>query len=512
MPAPTTTVADPLPLISPSVPMPAEHPMAWLTSAVPAAVAAVAGWTPQRRVDEADGYADTIASGADVLWADPRSAGSTEVGVDEVRHAIAHGLAILAHRPDGVSFGGLHWHAASGCRTCPGPGGWTLPPSSTDRETRGAYFTPRALADEIAGNAIGPFLVDGCHEDIASLRVADIACGSGAFLVAAARRIAAALLEVWTDGDRAYFTREYRAPDAPAAARAIAIDCVHGVDIDPASVELARLALRLLAPSDQLIDLKIRAGDALLGLGHPARKPPASFPPAASRFDWPSEFPEVFRSPHDVACGFDVVIGNPPYLGGNKLSSALGAAYREHLATAIAHGRRGPVDLAVYFWLRAHELVCDHGTVGVIGPAGLDRGANLRAWRDHLTRRGWRTYRTEPVRRWPSRSAAVGCRILYTHFRRWIEPEFTDAGDDLDQLPHTCDFTTDPPRYAETWRPRSGCARCQRLSGQGSQLLRTQLDGQAYELVRHPPAPDPAPVRPPRDDAARGGQLALFPP
>src|SRR5690606_34448536 len=67
---------------------------------------------------------------------------------------------------------------------------------------------------------------------------------------------------------------------------------------------------------------------------------------------WPLVFPEVFEDG-----GFDAIIGNPPFLGGQKLTGALGTAYREHLVHAIGRGARGSADLVAYFVLRAHGLL-----------------------------------------------------------------------------------------------------------------------------------------------------------
>lgn len=497
MSRPAATLADPQ----------VDHPMPWLTEAVPAAVAAVAGWSAERRRKEADGYVDAIACGADVLLADPQAARRAEISAGQVRDAIVYGLAILAHRPAGVTFAGLHWHANPDCRDCPGPGTWALSPDTAGREARGAFFTPRALAEEIAHNTVGPHLSDGEIMDIAGLQIADIACGSGAFLVAVARLLAQTHLALWTLGDARYFTEELDIPAEPSlygpwdrgvqtAAMMLAVDCVYGVDIDPLSVELARLALALLLPDHEMthtLQRQVRCGDSLLGDGQPWWDgAPTSLMDTPGRFDWPTAFPEVFDHRGGLdRVGFDVVLGNPPYLGGQKLRGTLSEAYRQHLIKNIAGGRRGNADLAVYFWLRAHELVCELGTVGIIGPANLMRGGNLRVWDDYLRQVAHRTlYRTEHGRRWPSTSASISCCLLYSVMRRWIDPQFRDHDPDDPGRGehHTCDFGIDPPRLGETWQPRPGCPRCDALAQATTLILRTEHDGQAYEIVRHRPA------------------------
>ncbi|MEU1813225.1 Eco57I restriction-modification methylase domain-containing protein [Micromonospora aurantiaca (nom. illeg.)] len=346
-------------LAAPAAPAPAVMP--WLAADVTAAIPATAAQPGQQQAADAERYADVIASGADLLWA-ALDAGDAEATTAEVRHAIAHGLAILAHRPGGVTFAGLHFHADD-CPDCPGPGTWSLPGTGVDRAGRGAFFTPRA-----------------------------------------------------------WFTNWHQSASPEAAARVAALQCLHGVDVDPLSIELSRLALQLLVPHQQTALPNLRVGDALVGRGNPYLPPASHYPAEASRFDWDCEFPGIFHSRPPWAAGFDAIVGNPPYLGGNKITAAYGDAYRDHLAHAIAHGRRGPVDLAVYFWLRAHELTSERGTIGMICPASIDRGLNGRTWQSHLDKTSWQLYRQEPARRWPSRSAGISIRLLYSSMDCDIPP------------------------------------------------------------------------------------------
>ncbi|WP_446730910.1 Eco57I restriction-modification methylase domain-containing protein [Pseudomonas sp. SST3] len=64
-------------------------------------------------------------------------------------------------------------------------------------------------------------------------------------------------------------------------------------------------------------------------------------------FHWPLEFPEVFSR---GAYGFNAIIGNPPFLGGQKISGVAGDLYREYLVCYLADGIRGSADLVSYFF------------------------------------------------------------------------------------------------------------------------------------------------------------------
>jgi hypothetical protein len=432
-------------------------PVNWdeITASVPAAAAAAAGWPVDRRVKEADQCADVIASGADVLLAGPAAA-RAEITPGQVREAIVTGLGILACRPGGAGFMGMHWHAGPArCVACPGPGTLPLFGVPGQGEGVGVVFTPRSLADDVVANALGVVTqpASTCHAaDIEALRVADPFCGTGAFLVAAARYLGDALAAAWDDRDEAEAANLcalYGTSDPVMAARALIIArCLYGVDLDPVSVELAGLALQLLAPecgTDHVLDVDdgdyerhvasksgsgragrharlvrppgpptarlpgLRAGDALAGrLGGPA---PHRMPPVPAPVHWPDAFPDVFR----YRGGFDAVISNPPFLGGNKIAGAFGQPYREHLITAIAGGKRTTADLAVYCWLRMHQLAHPDGVTGILGPDGLLHGDNAKLVISLLEQDGWRPYRMARDLRWPARTAAVRVCTVWTY-------------------------------------------------------------------------------------------------
>ena len=68
-------------------------------------------------------------------------------------------------------------------------------------------------------------------------------------------------------------------------------------------------------------------------------------------FHWPVEFPEVFMNGE----GFDVIVGNPPFIGGKRITGVFGTGYREYLVTRLANDVRGHADYVAYFFLRAFE-------------------------------------------------------------------------------------------------------------------------------------------------------------
>lgn len=138
------------------------------------------------------------------------------------------------------------------------------------RKLTGSYYTPDELVQELLDSALEPVVAarlaaqpDQAERVLLSISVIDPACGSGHFLLAAARRLATHLARVRSGGTPG--AEEYR-----HALRDVVTHCIHGVDRNPMALELARMALWLEAytPDRALgfLDHHLVCGDALLGL------------------------------------------------------------------------------------------------------------------------------------------------------------------------------------------------------------------------------------------------------
>ncbi|GLW62164.1 hypothetical protein Arub01_04080 [Actinomadura rubrobrunea] len=136
------------------------------------------------------------------------------------------------------------------------------------RKTTGSYYTPTDLIDELLKTTLDPVVAEYANrrhhpDDLLDIKVCDPACGSGHFLVAAARRIA-----------KRYAAMAYGDDEpTPAAIREamhkVVRSCIYGVDINPLAVELAKVSLWLesLQPGLPLafLDSHIKVGNSLLG-------------------------------------------------------------------------------------------------------------------------------------------------------------------------------------------------------------------------------------------------------
>jgi hypothetical protein len=137
-----------------------------------------------------------------------------------------------------------------------------------ERKTSGSYYTPDSLVVCLLDSALDPVLDEAVRQPdpesaLLSLTICDPACGSGHFLVAAARRLARRLASVRT-GD------EEPSPEALRhAMRDVAGRCIFGVDVNDMAVELCKVSLWMetLEPGRPLsfLDAHVKCGNSLLG-------------------------------------------------------------------------------------------------------------------------------------------------------------------------------------------------------------------------------------------------------
>ena len=137
------------------------------------------------------------------------------------------------------------------------------------RKTTGSYYTPDSLVQALLDTALDPVLdkteaeAGDPAKALLKLSVIDPACGSGHFLLAAARRIATRLARIRAEGTPSL-------TDFRHALRDVARCCIHGVDRNPMAVELTKVALWIETVDPGLplgfFDAQVRCGDALMGV------------------------------------------------------------------------------------------------------------------------------------------------------------------------------------------------------------------------------------------------------
>ena len=177
--------------------------------------------------------------------------------------------------------------------------------TGTDRRSSGTHYTPRSLTEPIVQYTLEPLVYVGPSEgkprdqwtlrpvgELLDLKICDMACGSGAFLVEACRYMSKRLVEAWDEIERKAGgigkvrilpdgkVSQGRPPDQPIpidpdermayARRLVAQRCLYGVDINPLACEMAKLSLWLLTLAKDkpftFLNHAMRCGDSLVGI------------------------------------------------------------------------------------------------------------------------------------------------------------------------------------------------------------------------------------------------------
>lgn len=150
--------------------------------------------------------------------------------------------------------------------------------------------------------------------------------------------------------------------------------------------------------SGELSRRRLKALSKDLPAGNRVRRP----------FHWPIEFPEVFC--HGKG-GFEALVGNPPFLGGQMISGTFGPSYKEYLAHHVSLDHAATADLVVFFFLRMFGLVRDEGYSGFLARRSLAEGKNREIGLERLINRGVTIYSAYTNIPWPGKASVIVHRI-----------------------------------------------------------------------------------------------------
>ena len=269
------------------------------------------------------------------------------------------------------------------------------------RKAGGVYYTPEYIVRYIVENTVGKLIEGRTPDKIAEMRFADIACGSGSFLLAVYD-----LLLIYHGN---YYNRnpgKARKGDcirhdgklylSLAKKREILLNNVFGVDIDAQAVEVCQLSLYLKLLQDEtttsarqyMLDFEhvaklkrllpdlgknIVCGNSLIGTDIlDGQLFPADEERKLNPMNFEDAFPEVMKRG-----GFDAIVGNPPYLY---------SAGQEHEAYFKAHFTLSEyqTDFYVYFIERAMQILKTGGRMGMIVSDSWIKGKYFTKLRQHL--------------------------------------------------------------------------------------------------------------------------------
>lgn len=129
-------------------------------------------------------------------------------------------------------------------------------------------------------------------------------------------------------------------------------------------------------------------------------------------FHWPLEFPEIFKGGEngDLSGGFDAFVGNPPFLGGKRISIEVSATYEKHLKRAFQ--AKGAADICCYFFRRGFDLLKQSkGTLGLLATNSITEGDSPAIGLEPIVESGGAIFRARPSFAWPGEAGVFVAQI-----------------------------------------------------------------------------------------------------
>ncbi len=287
------------------------------------------------------------------------------------------------------------------------------------RKAGGVYYTPQYIVDYIVRQTVGKLTESKTPEQISKLRIVDPACGSGSFLIGAYQYLLTWHHEYYKPefvrlteeaGNTALTTKQREAaikqrnklpltPDGAlttAVKKTILLNNIYGVDIDTQAVEVTKLSLLLKCMEGETqssmsaemrfgervlptLDSNIKSGNSLIDLDFYDGQ--IDFEPEIEKkikpFSWEQNFKDVFKQG-----GFDVVIGNPPYVRIQTFKE-ISSESVDYFKITYLSADYGNYDLYVIFIELGYELLKRNGLLGFILPNkffNTDYGEGIRKY------------------------------------------------------------------------------------------------------------------------------------
>ncbi len=242
-----------------------------------------------------------------------------------------------------------------------------LTENHTHRKEQGIYYTPIYIVDYIVRNTLGQLLKeDGKIAE--KIRVLDPACGSGSFLIKAFDM----LKEHYSGQDHKQTQLDIETGIPFKMKERILMENIFGVDLDKQAVEIAQLNLLLKIAEGKhrlpLLEHNIKCGNSLIENEAIAGN---------KAFTWNEQFSKIMKEG-----GFDIVIGNPPYVRVDNLRDTDKAYWKD-----IFDSTQGKYDLYYLFIESAFRWLKDKGICGFIVPNKFCAASSARKLREIIVTR-----------------------------------------------------------------------------------------------------------------------------
>ncbi len=250
------------------------------------------------------------------------------------------------------------------------------------RKAGGVYYTPQYIVDYIVKNTVGRLIERKTPKEISKIKILDPACGSGSFLIGA--------FQYLLDYHKDYYSQNGRpskgkkdnplTPDGnltSAEKKRILLNNIFGVDLDSNAVEVTKLSLLIkclegetdASIQQQLsiwhervlptLENNIKNGNSLIDTDFYSSELELGFERSIKPFNWNKSFSLVFDDG-----GFDIIIGNPPYVMLQNLEKREVFEYSAKKYKSAKY----KIDTYQLFIERSITLLRENGLLGFITP------------------------------------------------------------------------------------------------------------------------------------------------
>ncbi len=247
------------------------------------------------------------------------------------------------------------------------------------RKAGGVFYTPQHIVKDIVENTVGKVIKNKSLKQIENIKIIDIACGSGSFILGAYKFLLDHYLNEYLNMKRPPANTIYQGKDGQwrltiSEKKRILKNNIYGVDIDFLAVEVSKLTLLLQVLEDQNKDVveqqqklfhervlpdlsdNVKNGNTIIETDYITSDIDIDEINRIKPFNYADEFPEVFEGG-----GFDVIVTNPPYVRQELLSDNEKNYFETHYEVY-----ERSADYYVYFYERAFDILKDNGYFGLI--------------------------------------------------------------------------------------------------------------------------------------------------
>lgn len=266
------------------------------------------------------------------------------------------------------------------------------------RKAGGVYYTPQYVVEYIVKNTIGKLIEGKTPKEVSKIKIVDPACGSGSFLIDAYQFLLSWHKDYYSNNGKISKGKK-GSPLTPEGnlttgeRKRILLNNIFGVDLDVNAVEVTKLSLLLKCMEGETsasiayqlsmfhdrvlptLDDNIKSGNSLIDTDFYENDLDFNEEKKIKPFNWKKEFPEVFKQG-----GFDVVIGNPPYV---RIQNLIESSKKtvNYFNNKFQSSQYGNYDLYVLFVEKGNQLLNKDGMLGFILPNkffNTDYGIGLR--------------------------------------------------------------------------------------------------------------------------------------